>query len=289
MAQASKRLDTNVPGEFFVDSTCIDCDTCRWMAPEVFDFAGDYSSVHHQPGNDHERRRALLAMLSCPTGSIGAEGKQPVKEAQEALPDPITANIYHCGYHSEDSFGAASYLVTRESGNILVDSPRFVPALVRRIEAMGGIETLFLTHIDDVADHEKFAQHFGCERIIHVDDARSSARHVERKIEGTEPVQLDDEVTLIPVPGHTKGSMCLLYQNKYLFTGDHLAWNDLLKHVKAFHSACWYDWKTQIASMERLAGYDFEWVIPGHGRRVNLPLPQMRESMRKCIAWMKAQ
>ena len=28
---------------------------------------------------------------------------------------------------------------------------------------------------------------------------------------------------MIPVPGRTKGSVCYLYQEKYLFTGDHLA------------------------------------------------------------------
>ncbi|XP_015064361.1 uncharacterized protein LOC107009532 [Solanum pennellii] len=27
------RRPQNVSGEFFVDHTCIDCDTCRWMAP----------------------------------------------------------------------------------------------------------------------------------------------------------------------------------------------------------------------------------------------------------------
>ena len=288
MAQASKRLDTNVPGDFFVDSTCIDCDTCRWMAPETFDFAGEYSSVYHQPETGEEKRRALMAMLSCPTGSIGAAGKQPVKEAQAALPDPITEDVYHCGYHSERSFGAASYLITREGGNILVDSPRFVPALVRRIEDLGGVKTLFLTHIDDVADHEKFAAHFGCERIIHADDARRGAAGIERKIEGAGLVALDEEVTLIPVPGHTKGSVCLLYRG-YLFTGDHLAWNDLLKHLKAFHSACWYDWAEQIRSMERLRNCEFEWVLPGHGRRCHLPAAQMRDSLEKCISWMKAQ
>ena len=31
------RRPENVPGDLFVDHTCIDCDTCRWMAPGVFD------------------------------------------------------------------------------------------------------------------------------------------------------------------------------------------------------------------------------------------------------------
>lgn len=30
---------------------------------------------------------------------------------------------------------------------------------------------------------------------------------------------------------------------------------------------CWYSWEEQTRSMERLLAYDFEWVLPGHGRR----------------------
>ena len=36
MANPKKRVPENVPGDFFVDSTCIDCDACRQIAPTVF-------------------------------------------------------------------------------------------------------------------------------------------------------------------------------------------------------------------------------------------------------------
>ncbi|MQJ84158.1 ferredoxin, partial [Escherichia coli] len=39
------RRPENVSGEFFVDHTCIDCDTCRWMAPEIFTRMNDMSAV----------------------------------------------------------------------------------------------------------------------------------------------------------------------------------------------------------------------------------------------------
>jgi len=29
MADVAKRLSTNIDGNFFVDATCINCDTCR--------------------------------------------------------------------------------------------------------------------------------------------------------------------------------------------------------------------------------------------------------------------
>lgn len=45
MANPNKRVPENAPGDFFVDSTCIDCDTCRQIAPQVFGEAPGTSFV----------------------------------------------------------------------------------------------------------------------------------------------------------------------------------------------------------------------------------------------------
>ena len=288
MASPSLRLDTNVDGDFFVDETCIDCSTCYWMAPDTFDRSGDHSHVHHQPGTPDQLHAALQALVSCPTASIGTAGKHDLRPVVASFPIPIVDGVHHCGYHHESSFGAASYLIVRERGNVLVDSPRFTRPLVRRIEELGGVKWMFLTHKDDVADHVRFAEHFGCKRILHEDDLGPGTRDVERRLAGEEVVKLDDEVTFIPVPGHTRGSVCLLYRDRFLFSGDHLAHGAAVGHLYAFRRACWYDWTTQIRSMERLAGFDFEWVLPGHGRRAHHPVEEMRDEMARCLAWMRA-
>jgi ferredoxin len=49
MANLALRLPENIPGDFFVDSTCIDCDACRQIAPEIFSEDGDTSIVHRHP------------------------------------------------------------------------------------------------------------------------------------------------------------------------------------------------------------------------------------------------
>jgi glyoxylase-like metal-dependent hydrolase (beta-lactamase superfamily II)/ferredoxin len=287
MAHINLRRTENISGNFYVDSTCIDCDTCRWMAPEVFGQAGEQSAVYHQPINDTEERRSLAALLSCPTSSIGTVDKpKNIKEVQQNLPAIVTENVYHCGYHSEKSYGAASYLIVRSEGNILVDSPRFVPPLVKNIEAMGGIRYLYLTHRDDVADHQKYRDHFGCDRILHTDEINAGTRSVEIQLSGNEPHQIADDLLIISVPGHTKGHTVLLYNNKFLLSGDHLAWSESLQHLIAFRRACWYSWPEQIKSMQNLANYDFEWVLPGHGRRYNADRQTMRNQMQKCIDWM---
>jgi len=288
MARLNQRRSENISGDFYVDSTCIDCDTCRWMAPDIFHSAGEQSAVYSQPRTEAERLKAMQALLACPTASIGTvEKPKDIKVAQQSLPLLVADNVYHCGYHAENSFGAASYLIQRAEGNILIDSPRFAAPLVKRLEEMGGVRYLYLTHRDDVADHQKFHDHFKCDRLLHTDEINSGTRDVEVKISGAEVFQLADDLVIIPVPGHTKGHTVLLYQQKFLFSGDHLAWSERLQQLNAFRNACWYSWSEQTKSMHKLADYTFEWVLPGHGRRYYAEAATMKLQMQKCIQWME--
>ena len=291
MAKVALRLPENVAGDFYVDSTCIDCDACRQLAPEVFRDHGEQTSVYHQPETEDEVRRALMALVACPTASIGTTEKHDARIGIDAFPLPIAENLYFCGYTSELSFGAWSYLIVRSDaagGNVLVDSPRFASQLVKRIEALGGVRQMFLSHRDDVAEHARFAKRFHCTRIMHADD--NAARHgVEQLIEGNDPIKLDNELTIIPTPGHTRGHMVLHYRDKFLFTGDHLAWSPERETLTAFRSVCWYSWPEQIHSMQRLADYRFEWVLPGHGRIHHAPAAEMRVHLQRCVEWMKTK
>jgi glyoxylase-like metal-dependent hydrolase (beta-lactamase superfamily II) len=260
------------------------------MVPEVFHRAGEQSAVHHQPTSETQRLRSLQALLACPTSSIGTvEKPQDIKEAQQSFPLLIEDNVYDCGYHSEKSYAATSYFIQRPEGNVLIDSPRFTPPLVKRLEEMGGIRYMYLTHRDDVADHQKYAEHFGCKRILHSDDITSGTRDVEIQLTGTEPIQLAPDLLIIPVPGHSKGHTVLLHNHKFLFTGDHLAWDEELNQLVAFPDFCWYSWSEQLKSMRKLANYSFEWVLPGHGRRYHADTETMHQQMQQCIAWMASR
>ena len=287
MAQLALKLPDNVPGDFFVDSSCIDCDACRVIAPAVFRDSGDQSSVFHQPATAAELLAAQKALISCPTASIGDAAKRDIAPAVADLPEHIDDDVYRCGYTSESSFGAISYFLG--DPKILIDSPRYTAPLVNRIDALGGVSRLLLTHQDDVADHEKFHERFGCERVLHRDDVGRRTASVELQPSGIDPVDLGQRVTMIPTPGHTRGHAVFLYREKFLFTGDHLAWSPTRGHLYAFRSACWYSWSEQIDSMARLLDYSFEWVLPGHGRPIHLPAGEMRASLEQCIAWMRTR
>ena len=295
MANIALRLPDNVPGDFFVDSTCIDCDACRQIAPETFQDDGDASIVYHQPETEDATKRALMALVACPTASIGTIEHHDPHIGIDAFPLLISENVYFCGFTAESSFGAWSYLIVRpetEGGNVLIDSPRFATQLSKKIAAMGGVRTMFLTHRDDVADHARFADKFDCERVMHADDgaARLGIEHVLR---GQGASWLDKDLVAVPVPGHTRGHTVLLYRNRFLFTGDHLAWSPVRNTLTAFRSACWYSWEEQIRSMTKLldnySQWKFEWVLPGHGRIHYDDAKNMRAHLQRCIEWMKTR
>jgi hypothetical protein len=56
MANLQQRLPENVPGDFFVDSTCIDCDTVQSTCADSLRDHGEQCSVHHQPQTDDETK-----------------------------------------------------------------------------------------------------------------------------------------------------------------------------------------------------------------------------------------
>jgi glyoxylase-like metal-dependent hydrolase (beta-lactamase superfamily II)/ferredoxin len=286
MAERRRAYSDNAPGDVFVDASCIDCETCYTLAPAVFEDAGGRSRVHRQPATAAEKRRAQMALVACPTASIGSDDRSGAREASGAFPETIEGEVSFCGYTSEKSFGAWSYFVERAAGNVLVDSPRAAEPLLRSLEARGGVSYLFLSHRDDVADHERLRARFGCERVMHRADG---LRGLERYVEGDDPTALAPDLLVIPTPGHTRGSACLLYRRTFLFTGDHLWWSPERGMLSASRAFNWYSWPEQLRSLERLLDFEFRVVLPGHGRILSMESPAaMRREMERALVRLRA-
>jgi len=274
-----RALPSNVEGNFFVDETCIDCDTCRWMVPSVFSRGEGQSYVAQQPTTGAEKAATQAAAVACPTGSIRSreKGGSGGREAFPARLDERAPSVYHLGYHSPKSFGATPYLV----GNVMVDSPRYNSRLAKAIEAIAGPpEFMLLTHIDDVADHALWKQRFPeMKRVMHRADARGpeqwpyiDTRDVEWLVDDT--TRLAPGLLAVHVPGHSRGSLAFLADSTrtggepVLFTGDHLAFNAKLGRLDGLAR---YGWRTdlQADSIAKLADLDFLHILPGHGRRLS--------------------
>lgn len=76
MADPNDKVPGQVPGQFFVDTQCIDCDLCRETSPENFrrnDEEG-FSYVYKQPETDEERELSQEALENCPVEAIGNDG-----------------------------------------------------------------------------------------------------------------------------------------------------------------------------------------------------------------------
>jgi glyoxylase-like metal-dependent hydrolase (beta-lactamase superfamily II)/ferredoxin len=289
VARLTARLPENQAGEFYVDDTCIDCETCWNVAPTIYRRSPrGLSYVHRQPSTAEDTHRALMALVACPTASIGTVHHLDARGAARAFPEPLAADVGYCGFAAESSFGASSYLIRRPAGNVLVDSPRAAAPLLARLDALGGVRLLFLTHRDDVADHDRLRRHFGCDRILHERDLTAGTTGVERRLVGDQPTALADDLLAIPVPGHTAGSTALLFRETFLFTGDHLWWSEERQALHASRSVCWYSWEEQVRSLERLRSFRFEWVLPGHGGRRHAGSPEaMRSEVDRLLARLR--
>ncbi|KAF5830426.1 beta-lactamase-like protein [Dunaliella salina] len=283
-----------------------------WMAPFSFsrpEEAGQ-SVVSQQPKDAQQKVRAVEALISCPTHSIHlaspqAEESEIMAQAQRNLPSPIPGvqGVWHCGWHDVRAIAAASYLVQRPEGNILVDVPRFNPILRDRIKELGGIRWMFLTHQDDVGNHRAWARHFNATRIIHKNEVTQDTSDVEIQLEGEGPWQIGAELQpveessaetgsqhqpssstadcqIVFTPGHTAGHMCLYHQpSRTIFTGDHLSSppNVIKPHqLYVFEKYNWFSLPMQLQSIQKLLDLDFLHVLPGHGRMASFNSPMHR-------------
>jgi ferredoxin len=76
MADKNDKRPENVPGKFYVDSQCIDCDLCRETAPAFFARFDDggYSYVFKQPESLEDIDKCMEALEGCPVDAIGKDG-----------------------------------------------------------------------------------------------------------------------------------------------------------------------------------------------------------------------
>lgn len=287
MARYSLKNQNNINGNFFVDTRCIGCNTCVRIAPEVFTLKDELSYVKEQPKNKEQQDKTILAILSCPVFSIGMqENKKQINQIAHTLPLLIEKNVYFCSYNSEKSYGANSYFITREKGNILIDSPRYNTRLVKSLEKLGGIAYIYLTHKDDIADYKKFQEHFAARVIYHQDDFNDIITHADITLKDENIYELDEDIKIIPQSGHTKGHTVLLYDDYYLFSGDNLAYNSQKNYLYAFKNYCWYDWKIQQNSLKKLLDFDFAYLLPGHGESYKSDSLTMHQKLKECLNYI---
>ena len=110
-----------------------------------------------------------------------------------------------------------------------------------------------------------------------------------------QPLDAEGDVQLIPIPGHTQGSLAVSYRAHFLFTGDSLHWSAPLGHLAGGRLHCWADWRQQQRSLAALVDDDdlalpFLHVLPGHGEPMAFPsVAEAHAALRRGLAWMQQQ
>lgn len=290
MARLSDRHPAGAPGDWFVDTRCFDCDAARHVAPGLIERnPGDGVSYFvRQPETPEEIEMAWRAVQVCPTKSVGhAQLRRP---ETPVFPHDLGDGVYRLGHNSTSSFGAHSYLVVRPSGNLMIDSPRWTREVAAPVDELGGIDRILLSHSDDVADADRYAERFDSEVWIHNDD-RGAAPYATSLIHGIDEITIGENVVAFPVPGHTKGSVLYLVDGHLLFSGDSLAWNPDRQQLLAFRNACWFSWDAQTASLGRFADspHRFDRLFCGHGWSHDLGAEAFQTALEDLVGRMSEQ
>ncbi|GGX33138.1 4Fe-4S domain-containing protein [Streptomyces lomondensis] len=266
---------------WYVDDRCVNCDAARQLAPELIGEREGRSRILRPPGNAAEERRLHAAAFACPTRSIRPASGRPDRSL-DPFPMPLDDGVLLCGHNSPQTAGANSYLLPRPSGTaMMIDTPRWSRELADRYEASSGpVTDILLTHRDHAAHGRRYADHFGARLWIHEGDL-DAAPDADRVLRGPEPLEIGTGVTAYPLPGHTRGSVLYLADERYCFSGDSFYWSRTTGDLEVAESVTWHSIEELARSLTRVAGrLRFEWLLPGHGDRRRLPVDEMSGRLR---------
>ncbi|MEU9196514.1 MBL fold metallo-hydrolase [Streptomyces hundungensis] len=266
--------------DWYVDDRCTNCDVARQFAPELIDEADGKSRILRSPDGEAETRRLHAAVFACPTRSIRPTTGRP-NQALDPFPMALDDGVLICGHNSRHTAGANSYLLPRPSGAVMmIDTPRWSPQLADRYAALGPVTDVLLTHRDHAAHGRSYADHFGARLWIHEGDIEA-APDADQVIRGLDPVEIGEGVTAHPLPGHTRGSVLYLADDRYCFSGDSFYWSRATRDLEVADSVTWYSIEELAQSLARTADrLRFEWVLPGHGDRRRRPADEMSRRLR---------
>ncbi|WP_433854397.1 4Fe-4S domain-containing protein [Streptomyces kronopolitis] len=260
---------------WYVDARCTNCDVARQLAPDVITESNGRAEVTRQPHNDAEVRQLAAAAFACHTRSIH-HGARPLTPDLDPFPLALDDTVLLCGHNSRRTAGANAFLLRRGAGTtMMIDTPRWSEELATRYESSGPVTDVLLTHRDHAAHGRRYADRFGARLWIHEGDL-DAAPDADRVLRGTDPIEIGPGVMAFPLPGHTRGSVLYLADERYCFSGDSFYWSRGTGDLEVAASVTWYSIVELAASLARTAPrLRFEWVLPGHGDRKRLPAADM--------------
>ena len=96
MADVANKYPENVPGKYYVDNQCIDCDLCRETAPDNFqrNEDGGYSYVFKQPESPDEEARCKEAKRAALWKPLATTALSLSADFDHRIPQPIWLRFF---------------------------------------------------------------------------------------------------------------------------------------------------------------------------------------------------
>jgi glyoxylase-like metal-dependent hydrolase (beta-lactamase superfamily II) len=157
-----------------------------------------------------------------------------------------------------------AFLLRRASGNVLLHSAPAVADDADEIGALGGIARHYLGHWHEAGlGCDRFAARFAAPLHCHEDERAPVANTCAVAATFTERHRVDDDLEVIPIPGHTSGSTAFLWdtgQHRCLFTADSVYLRDGEWVAAVLEGSS--DRQAYLASLALLKELDFDVLLP---------------------------
>jgi glyoxylase-like metal-dependent hydrolase (beta-lactamase superfamily II) len=157
------------------------------------------------------------------------------------------------------SLNIRAFLLQREGGNVLVYSTAELASDAAAIEERGGIARHYLNHRHEAMFASDWVT---APLLVHEDEREAVARSYHVRATFGRRHTLDDDLEVIPTPGHTAGATAYLWdsgEHRFLFTGDTIYLDDGEWVAAVLGSS---DRDAYVDSLELLRGLEFDVLVP---------------------------
>lgn len=153
-----------------------------------------------------------------------------------------------------------SFVLPRETGNILVYSTKGLGADAPQILGIGGIDRHYLNHWHEAMFASDWVD---APLFVHEADSEKTAEY-DVHVRGTFDRRhtFEDDFEVIPIPGHTPGATAYLWdsgERRFLFTGDSLYLSDGEWVAAVLDSS---DRAAYLESLDLIRGLEFDVLVP---------------------------
>lgn len=175
------------------------------------------------------------------------------------------------------------YVIELPDTLLLFEIPEFTPEIKKFLTKFDKPIKALLSHgSTGIADGSKWQSELGVKVYLHETDRDYSWLRMQPDVLFNTVPNFGEGVTVIHTPGHSAGSVCLLYEpNQVLFTGDTLCGNTQGEIFEGSHND---DRQVWIQSCTDLLQYDFKHILPFHHQMIQ---DSAKEALQNLVHTLK--